>query len=112
MGIANEPPERKALHPRNVPPKLTIDMVARLLGWDETEWQFSGKKTANYRQIGNAFPPPVAKAVGESIINAFNHKALSEPKLVSPPLASDVIFEILRDRSEFMTAQRIMALAP
>lgn len=112
MGIANEPPERTARHPKNVPPKLTIDMVARLQGWDETEWTFSGKKTANYRQIGNAFPPPVAKAVGESIINAFNHKALKEPKLIAPPLASDAIFEILRDRPDFVTAQRIMDLAP
>ncbi|MGH9630805.1 MAG: DNA (cytosine-5-)-methyltransferase, partial [Bryobacteraceae bacterium] len=26
-----------------------------------------GKKTAAYRQVGNAFPPPFAKAVAESL---------------------------------------------
>ncbi len=31
------------------------------------DWQFYGRKTASYRQVGNAFPPPVAKAVGTRI---------------------------------------------
>ena len=32
-------------------------MVARLQGWqDDWGWRFSGRKTARYRQIGNAFP--------------------------------------------------------
>jgi DNA (cytosine-5)-methyltransferase 1 len=36
---------------------------------------FFGRKTAAYRQIGNAFPPPVAQAVGESIVTALAGKA-------------------------------------
>jgi len=47
-------------------PKLTVRMTARLQGFPD-EWQFSGKKTAAYRQIGNAFPPPVAEAIGREI---------------------------------------------
>lgn len=47
-------------------PYLTVPMVARLQGFPDT-WKFSGKKTASYRQVGNAFPPPVARAVGTSI---------------------------------------------
>lgn len=47
-------------------PRLTTRMVARIQGFPET-WRFSGKKTAAYRQIGNAFPPPVAQAVAEQI---------------------------------------------
>jgi site-specific DNA-cytosine methylase len=40
-------------------------LVARLQGWDdEWDWQLAGRKTAQYRQLGNAFPPPVAEAVG------------------------------------------------
>lgn len=35
------------------------------------EWKFSGRKTAAYRQVGNAFPPPVAQAVGDQIYAAF-----------------------------------------
>ena len=30
-------------------------------------WKFQGRKTAAYRQVGNAFPPPVAEAVGKQI---------------------------------------------
>ncbi len=47
-------------------PRLTARMTARLQGFPDA-WAFSGKKTAMYRQIGNAFPPPVAAAVGQKI---------------------------------------------
>ncbi|MFN7920284.1 MAG: DNA cytosine methyltransferase [Bryobacteraceae bacterium] len=47
-------------------PRLTVRMVARLQGFPD-DWQFSGGKTASYRQVGNAFPPPFARAVAESI---------------------------------------------
>ena len=30
-------------------------------------WEFRGGKTASYRQVGNAFPPPVAEAVARTI---------------------------------------------
>jgi len=36
-------------------------------------WHFSGKKTPAYRQVGNAFPPPVAHAVATQIMRALNH---------------------------------------
>jgi DNA (cytosine-5)-methyltransferase 1 len=45
-------------------------MVARLQGFPAS-WRFSGKKTAAYRQIGNAFPPPVAAQVGSAIAEAL-----------------------------------------
>lgn len=47
-------------------PRLTVRMAARIQGFPD-EWQFSGGKTAAYRQVGNAFPPPVACAVGTKI---------------------------------------------
>ncbi|MDK2973481.1 MAG: (cytosine-5)-methyltransferase 1 [Candidatus Sumerlaeota bacterium] len=47
-------------------PCLTVRMVARLQGFPDS-WQFSGRKTAQYRQVGNAFPPPVAQAVASAI---------------------------------------------
>lgn len=55
-------------------PRLTVRMAARIQGFPD-EWQFSGKKTAAYRQIGNAFPPPVARAVGCQIQAALNTAA-------------------------------------
>lgn len=53
-------------------PKLTLSMAALIQGFPK-EWKISGKKTPAYRQIGNAFPPPVAKAVGKSIIKALSY---------------------------------------
>ncbi len=47
-------------------PRLTTRMVARIQGFPD-DWQFTGGKTAAYRQIGNAFPPPVAAAVATQI---------------------------------------------
>lgn len=47
-------------------PKLTPRMLALIQGFPP-EWEFGNKKTAACRMIGNAFPPPVAKAVGLEI---------------------------------------------
>ena len=47
-------------------PRLTVRMVARLQGFPD-DWQFYGRKTTAYRQVGNAFPPPVARAVAQQI---------------------------------------------
>lgn len=47
-------------------PRLTVRMVARLQGFPDN-WQFHGGKTTSYHQVGNAFPPPVAKAVADQI---------------------------------------------
>lgn len=51
-------------------PRLTTRMVARLQGFPD-DWQFHGRKTAAYRQIGNAFPPPVAAAVGRQLMDVL-----------------------------------------
>ncbi|MFE0960104.1 DNA cytosine methyltransferase [Streptomyces fungicidicus] len=51
-------------------PMLTVRQAALIQGFP-SEWDFAGGKTAQYRQVGNAFPPPVAKAVGESIIKVL-----------------------------------------
>ncbi len=51
-------------------PRLTVRMAARLQGFPDT-WHFAGRKTAAYRQVANAFPPPVAMAVGRKIYDAL-----------------------------------------
>ncbi|MEH0521943.1 DNA (cytosine-5-)-methyltransferase [Streptomyces stelliscabiei] len=73
LGVANELHEMKDAERdlfASAGPKLTVTQAALIQGFDE-DWKFSGRKTAAYRQVGNAFPPPVAKAVGEQIYAAF-----------------------------------------
>ncbi len=68
-GIADEapPPDFVGM------PRLTTRMTARIQGFPD-EWAFAGRKTATYRQIGNAFPPPVAEAVASQIAVALSAK--------------------------------------
>lgn len=72
LGIADDAPgpEQSA----NFKPRLTVRMAARLQGFPDS-WAISGGKTAAYRQVGNAFPPPVACAVGDAIRESLNGKA-------------------------------------
>ena len=93
-------------------------MVARLQGWqDEWGWRFSGRKTARYRQIGNAFPPPVAQALGSAIRSALEHAGAPEADAAgdadSPDDAHvhDPVFRVLRSRADFLTARQIAQLA-
>jgi DNA (cytosine-5)-methyltransferase 1 len=72
LGIANEPPGRDFAGM----PKLTLEMTALLQGFPP-DWKFYGGKTSAYRQIGNAFPPPVAAAVGRNIRRCLMSKALA-----------------------------------
>lgn len=72
-GLANQGPDE--LTPFDHTPRLTLEMAAALQGFPP-EWQFYGRKTAAYRQIGNAFPPPVAEAVGLRIRAAITGQAV------------------------------------
>jgi DNA (cytosine-5)-methyltransferase 1 len=74
LGIADQPPGPD--FPAHGRPKLTTAMVARLQGFPDS-WTFSGRKTASYRQVGNAFPPPVARALGEAVFRALTAPARS-----------------------------------
>jgi DNA (cytosine-5)-methyltransferase 1 len=49
-----------------LPVRLSPEQLALLQGFPPG-WSFTGTKTARCRQIGNAFPPPVAEAVGRSL---------------------------------------------
>ena len=66
LGVANEAPARDFVGN----PKLTKEMIAVIQGFPR-EWNFGKKKTAACRMIGNAFPPPVAMAVGQQIIRCL-----------------------------------------
>ncbi len=69
-GLANDVPEASFVGM----PRLTVRMCARVQGFPD-DWQFVGKKTPTYRQVGNAFPPPVAHAVSAQIASAIDQAA-------------------------------------
>jgi DNA (cytosine-5)-methyltransferase 1 len=66
--IAEEAPG--PVHPMDHTPRLTVAMGARLQGFPD-DWQITGGKTAQWRQVGNAFPPPVARDLGAAIGRAL-----------------------------------------
>ena len=119
LGLADQAPAASA--DPALRPRLTCEMVTRLQGWrDEWGWRFSGLKTARYRQIGNAFPPPVAEAVGGAIRRALDHADAAEPADPGGPVAGfatlpilgdqDPVFRVLRGRDDFLTTRQLAAL--
>ena len=73
LGLADSPPPPGFVGM----PRLTLRMTARLQGFPD-DWRFAGRKTAAYRQVGNAFPPPVARAVGQQIVEALEPARASQ----------------------------------
>lgn len=69
LGIVDEAPPRDFIGM----PRLTVRMVARLQGFPDS-WTFAGKKTPAYRQVGNAFPAPVARAVSVQIMQSLTSR--------------------------------------
>ncbi|MEU7028679.1 DNA (cytosine-5-)-methyltransferase [Streptomyces sp. NPDC046275] len=127
MGVADEPPQRGWTPAPGKPgPKLTTRMVARIQGWDdivlndedtpwdpdvddrEFLWGFTGRKTSVYRQIGNAFPPPVAKAIGVAIRDAI--RQVGEPRVLveheNPVL--DPVYKLLTESARPLTVEQIV----
>lgn len=109
-GIANEPPHADASY--DVGPRLTLAMAARIQGWTDEEyaWKFAGSKTSQYRQIGNAFPPPVARAIGTAIAAALTKAApLQEtPDVIAQ---SDALVATLKKATGFIESDRLKRLS-
>jgi DNA (cytosine-5)-methyltransferase 1 len=66
MKLADHAPDRT----HSGMPQLTVEMAALLQGFP-ADWKIAGRKTAAYRQVGNAFPAPVAEAIGRAIGRAL-----------------------------------------
>ena len=107
LGVADAPPPASAQ--TDFVPKLTCEMVAPIQGWSGNyPWTFAGRKTARYRQIGNAFPPPVAHSVGAAIIRAFHHQGDQQTLEVA---AHAPLYLALRSSKDFMTPESLMKIA-
>jgi DNA (cytosine-5)-methyltransferase 1 len=108
LGVADAAPS--ADDPVTLLPKLTCEMVARLQGWDDAgyRWTFTGRKTSTYRQIGNAFPPPVAHALGESIRRALDHEGAPRLLVEQSSVTHDPVYAVLRQDGGFLTMEQIL----
>ena len=111
MGVADAPPPHGwAAAPSAAGPKLTTEMVARIQGWsDPEEWIFTGRKTSRYRQIGNAFPPPVAQAVGRSIAQALRKEAPRRELVERTAAVHDPVYRLLAQSKRALTTEQITA---
>lgn len=112
-GVADSAPLDGDPHFGIKPPRLTVEMVARLQGWTAADdWQFSGRKTAQYRQIGNAFPPPLAKRVGSSLLRALRREATTQhhPEPSQEFVLHDPVYRALRSTETSMSASDLEQL--
>jgi DNA (cytosine-5)-methyltransferase 1 len=112
LGVADEAPT--ASDPVTLLPKLTTEMVARIQGWDSRQyrWEFTGRKTSTYRQIGNAFPPPVARALGDQVRRALDHEGTAHDLVEQSSAAHDPVYVMLRDDGGFLTMDQILRRLP
>ncbi|WP_330480574.1 DNA cytosine methyltransferase [Streptomyces sp. NBC_00724] len=91
MGVANDHEEGKKKNSQardlfgSGGPMLTVEQAAIIQGFPK-EWEFTGGKTAKYRQVGNAFPPPVAAVVGRAIAEVLRAAHERDSKAKVEPL--------------------------
>lgn len=100
-------------------PKLTADMVARIQGFQDPDgpqrdavkdfrWEFKGRKTSKYRQIGNAFPPPVAFHVGDAIKKALLQQGDKQPLVENTEIVLDPVYKLLHRSRRHLSLDRII----
>jgi len=63
-------------HPDETRP-FTVREYARIQTFPD-KWKFAGPVSSQYKQIGNAVPVNLAKAIGESVINFLNENLINE----------------------------------
>lgn len=111
-GVADDPPGRTNPRVKGAKhPMLTVGMVARIQGWhgeDYADWEFLGGKTSKYRQIGNAFPPPVARALGAALKQALLKKGKPHSLVEKSAPKLDPIYKILLGRKRPMTVEQLI----
>lgn len=75
-------------HPLETRP-LTVREYARIQNFPD-DWEFAGSESSQYKQIGNAVPVNLAKAMGHSLIqllndiDAIDKKSIKINKILQP----------------------------
>lgn len=111
-GVADGPPGPNNPRVKGAAyPMLTVEMVARIQGWygeEFAKWEFLGGKTSRYRQIGNAFPPPVAKALGVAIRKALRKEGDRRALVEETNVVLDPVYKVLLGSSRPLTVEQIV----
>jgi DNA (cytosine-5)-methyltransferase 1 len=69
-----------------LPRQLTVREAARIQSFPD-EWIFCGSKTAQGRQVGNAVPPLLAKALGQALKRSIEESTLATKETQKKPRA-------------------------
>jgi DNA (cytosine-5)-methyltransferase 1 len=72
-------------HPEETRP-FTVREYARIQTFPD-DWKFAGPISSQYKQIGNAVPVNLAKAIGESIVRFLNEKTIQDKNLYNFQIA-------------------------
>lgn len=113
-GVADGPPGPNNPRVKGAPhPMLTLEMIARIQGWygkEFAKWEFLGGKTSRYRQIGNAFPPPVAKALGVAIRKALRKEGSRRALVEETNVVLDPVYKVLLGSTRPLTVEQLVEL--
>ncbi|MEO3998882.1 DNA (cytosine-5-)-methyltransferase [Mesorhizobium sp. CAU 1732] len=82
-GLAKSVPDKNS--PAGMRPKLTLRMMARVQDFPDV-WQFCGSKQQQFRQIANAFPPRMARAMGLAIMRALTGSEVDLERALASPI--------------------------
>lgn len=85
QGTADAPPSLDAPVEKEALFRLTLEMGARLQGFPD-DWVFHGSKRSRRRQIANALPPVMARAVGLAIHGMLTGTEYDFEKALKLPL--------------------------
>ncbi|MBR7833820.1 DNA cytosine methyltransferase [Actinospica durhamensis] len=105
-GVADDDEMATLDGPKGRGPRLTVKQAALLQGFPE-KWEFSGGKTAQYRQVGNAFPPPVAQAVASCIMAALTAHAEGREPLSGQSAPGGALLPRPRSAARSLPATRV-----
>ncbi|TCM45369.1 DNA (cytosine-5)-methyltransferase 1 [Rhizobium sp. PP-F2F-G48] len=93
--IADQAPPKG--HPADAPFALTHAMAARMQAFPD-DWNFHGNLQAKKRQIGNALPPIMARAVGLAIYSALTGEKFDYEQALQMPIVRSETLTQWRDR--------------
>ena len=83
-------------------PSLTLPMLARLQDFPD-DWVFTGPRLSQFRQIANAFPPRLSRAMGLALQRALSGEEIDLKIALNSPLFKKLDLWELR-RHEFEDA--------